>query len=103
MTFAETGVSKLALFSKFRELMSKNDKDLIKEKLRESYNEPADEFLKDAAKAEEFKEIVNAKLPPHLRMTTKECNSKSLSMRKKGEAKGGFPKLRGGHGPGRKL
>lgn len=76
--------------------------EAVKTAIRETYREldtPLDTLLSDPAKAEQFNERINRKLPPNLRLSVKESNSKALWLRKKGGARGGLPPLRGGHGP----
>ena len=70
----------------------------VQETYRE-YDTPADQLVADHELATRFTEAVNSRLPQNLRMTVTRCNSLTLSLRKKGEDKGGLPKLRGGHGP----
>mgnify|MGYP001286575332 CR=1 FL=1 len=75
---------------------------VINEAIRKAYIEfdvPADRIVEDDAKARAFVRLVNTKLPDGVRLNVVSCNSRMLSLRKKGENKGGLPRIRDGHGP----
>ena len=63
------------------------------------YDTPADKLVVDNELATKFTESVNSRLEAKLRLSVKECNSITLSLRKKGAANDGLPSLRNGHGP----
>ncbi len=82
--------------------MAKPLNPVVREAVQETYLEydtPADQIVASHDSATCFADSVNSRLPDNLKMTVTKCNSLTLSLRKKGEDKGGLPKLRGGHGP----
>jgi hypothetical protein len=63
------------------------------------FDVPADQIVKNDITARKFVRLVNSKLPAPARLNVTQCNSRLLSLRKKGEQNGGLPRIRDGHGP----
>jgi hypothetical protein len=62
---------------------------------------PADQIVADPKLSLEFKARVDRQLPPALRVDQPKFNKELLNLRKKGQAKGGLPRLeRGFNGRG---
>jgi hypothetical protein len=54
---------------------------------------PADQIVTSPQLANEFVELVNQQLPESARVDVQACNKRLLNLRKRGEAKGGLPRL----------
>ena len=68
----------------------------VDEIIRAKYQEfatPVDPILADANLAEEFAGMVNAELPADEQVEVKWLNWRLMTLRKRGEAKGGLPRL----------
>ena len=58
------------------------------------FDVPADRIPADPEKAAEFLQRVNRELPQDIHFSLPELNTTLINLRRKGEAKGGLPRLR---------
>jgi hypothetical protein len=68
------------------------------------FNTPADQLVCDPQVSEAFRKAVNRRLPPDAQVDLPALNKRVLNLRRRGEAKGGLPRLcreYNGRGPNR--
>ena len=70
--------------------------DLIIEQYAQ-FNLPADRIIADPATAARFADAVNSSLPQGHRFDIPALNQRLLTLRKRGEARGGLPRLGSDH------
>ncbi len=67
---------------------------IIEEYVR--YDTPADRIPANPELAEEFLNLVNDRLPNESKFSQAELNSRLINLRRRGQSKGGLPRLRRG-------
>lgn len=72
--------------------MSKLDNVIIEQYVR--FDTPADQIVSDPHVSERFQQAVNAELTPQEQIELPALNRRILNLRKRGEDKGGLPRLR---------
>jgi hypothetical protein len=68
-------------------------KEIIIEEYKK-FNTPVDTLVNDTDKFTKFLNVINAQLEPNTQYTWDNLKSRLLSLRKKGQAKGGLPRLK---------